>query len=70
MMPELLQLLACPVCQDGELLGMDEQPVDGVLRCSRCHASYPVRGGIPILLPPGLDPLFHGTVPRQPPGGE
>jgi SAM-dependent methyltransferase len=53
---ELPKLLACPVCQDGELLGVDEQPVDGLLRCSRCHASYPVRGGIPILLPPGLDP--------------
>jgi transcription elongation factor Elf1 len=35
---ELLKLLACPVCQDGELLGLDEQPVDGLLRCSRCGA--------------------------------
>lgn len=52
---ELLKLLACPVCQDGELLGLDEQPADGLLRCRRCGASYPVRGGIPILLPPGLD---------------
>jgi SAM-dependent methyltransferase/uncharacterized protein YbaR (Trm112 family) len=52
---ELLKLLACPVCQDGELLGLDEQPADGLLRCSRCGAPYPVRGGIPILLPPGLD---------------
>jgi SAM-dependent methyltransferase len=51
----LPELLTCPVCQDGELLGLDEQPVDGLLRCSRCSAPYPVRGGIPILLPPGLD---------------
>jgi uncharacterized protein YbaR (Trm112 family) len=56
MMPELRKLLTCPVCQDGELLGLDEQSVDGLLRCSRCGAPYPVRGGIPILLPSGLDP--------------
>lgn len=38
---ELPELLACPVCQDGELLGLDEQPVDGLLSCSRCPDSWP-----------------------------
>ena len=56
MIASLLELLTCPVCQDGELLGLGEQPADGLLRCSRCGAPYPVRGGIPILLPPSLDP--------------
>ena len=52
---ELLGLLTCPVCRDSELLGLDEQMVDGALSCSRCEATYPVRNGIPILLPPDLD---------------
>ena len=56
MIASLLQLLTCPLCRDSRLVGLDGHRSDGVLRCSRCHASYPVRGGIPILPPPGLDP--------------
>ena len=52
---DLLQLLTCPVCQDSDLLGLDARMADGTLTCSRCGAQYPVRGGIPILLPPDLD---------------
>jgi SAM-dependent methyltransferase/uncharacterized protein YbaR (Trm112 family) len=52
---ELLDLLTCPVCRDSELLGLREDMLDGEVACSRCGASYPVRGGIPILLPPGFD---------------
>lgn len=52
---ELLALLTCPVCLDSDLLGLHEGMTDGSLTCSRCRASYPVRGGIPILLPPDLD---------------
>lgn len=51
----LLQLLTCPVCRDSDLLGLDEPLADGMLTCSRCGASYPVRGGTPILLPPNFD---------------
>jgi uncharacterized protein YbaR (Trm112 family) len=51
----LLHLLTCPVCRDSALLGLDERLTDGVLTCDRCRASYPIRGGIPILLPPDLD---------------
>jgi uncharacterized protein YbaR (Trm112 family) len=54
MIASLLQLLTCPLCRDSRLVGLDGYRSDGVLRCSRCHASYPVRGGIPILLPPAL----------------
>jgi len=55
---DLLRLLTCPVCRDAELLGLEGGLTDGMLECSRCGAPYPVRGGIPILLPPGLDTSF------------
>lgn len=48
---DLLQLLTCPVCRDSDLMGLDQQLADGVVTCSRCGAPYPVRGGIPVLLP-------------------
>jgi SAM-dependent methyltransferase len=52
---DLLKLLTCPLCRDSDLAGLDERMPDGMLTCSRCGASYPVRGGIPILLPPDFD---------------
>ncbi|MBI5284566.1 MAG: methyltransferase domain-containing protein [Chloroflexi bacterium] len=52
---DLLRMLVCPDCRDGELIGLDAALVDGDVRCSLCGASYPVRGGIPILLPAGFD---------------
>jgi len=66
---DLRDLLTCPVCRDSELVGLEHELNDGALTCGRCGASYPVRGGIPILPPPGFDPLFQGIVPKQPPGG-
>ena len=55
MQRDVLDLLTCPVCRDSRLIGLDDRMDDGELICSRCDARYPVRGGIPILLPPGLD---------------
>jgi SAM-dependent methyltransferase len=52
---DLLRLLACPACREGELAGLDGRMVDGAVTCMRCGAAYPVRGGIPVLLPPGFD---------------
>ncbi|MCU0241264.1 MAG: Trm112 family protein [Vicinamibacteria bacterium] len=45
--PELLEILACPVCRT---------PVEPVqdgngLRCAQCLRIYPVRDDIPIMLP-------------------
>jgi hypothetical protein len=45
--PELLEILACPVCKT---------PVEVVkegagLRCTKCRRVYPVRDDIPIMLP-------------------
>ena len=42
--PELLALLACPVCR-GEL-----DPVDSGLECPACGLVFPVRDNIPIML--------------------
>jgi ubiquinone/menaquinone biosynthesis C-methylase UbiE/uncharacterized protein YbaR (Trm112 family) len=52
---ELLRLLVCPDCRDGDLIGLDAGLVDGDVRCNLCGASFPVRAGIPILLPSGFD---------------
>lgn len=52
---DLLRLLVCPDCRDGELLGLDARLLDGEVTCSRCGARYPVRGSVPVLLPRGVD---------------
>lgn len=52
---QLLSLLTCPACREGELAGLDEALADGEVRCSGCNRAYPVRNGVPILLPPGFD---------------
>ena len=45
--PDLLEILACPVCKTAvELWG------EGTgLRCAQCKRVYPVRDDIPIMLP-------------------
>ncbi len=55
MQRDLFDLLTCPVCLDSTLIGVDQDSGESELVCSRCRASYPVRNGIPILLPPGFD---------------
>lgn len=45
--PELLEILACPVCKT---------PVEPVkeetgLKCAQCKRVYPVRDDIPVMLP-------------------
>lgn len=45
--PELLEILACPVCKTAV-----EVVKDGLgLRCVQCRRIYPVREDIPIMLP-------------------
>lgn len=43
--PQLLELLACPVCKTPVTEQGDR------LVCARCHRRYPVRDGIPVMLP-------------------
>jgi hypothetical protein len=45
--PDLLEILACPVCK------VPVEPVKNGqgLRCGQCKRVYPVRDDIPIMLP-------------------
>jgi SAM-dependent methyltransferase/uncharacterized protein YbaR (Trm112 family) len=56
MMDDLLALLVCPACRDGDLLGLDKPDPNRTLVCSSCGAQYRVEDGIPLLHPPGSDP--------------
>ncbi|MDD3622470.1 MAG: methytransferase partner Trm112 [Methanofollis sp.] len=55
----LLPILCCPVCKgDLELRVVeekDEDIIEGSLFCSACGVEYPIREGIPNLLPPTTD---------------
>ena len=56
--PELLEILACPVCKT---------PVELVkegtaLKCVTCHRVYPIRDDIPIML------VDEATIEPQEPG--
>lgn len=58
MRPELADILACPadkapLALSVERSGDDGEALDGALVCASCGASYPVRDGVPNLLPPG-----------------
>jgi len=45
--PALLSILACPACDDRPPLREEGE----TLICDKCHRVYPVREGIPVLLP-------------------
>ncbi|MBW2980098.1 Trm112 family protein [Candidatus Woesearchaeota archaeon] len=47
---ELFNILACPVCK-GSLKYTENK--DG-LRCEKCRHTYPIKDGIPVLLPPDM----------------
>ena len=59
----LLDVLACPVNPQHPLLlreAVDAGPLqEEELWCEACGLTFPIRDGIPILLPPGLD-MSHG----------
>jgi len=44
--PELLAILACPVCKTEVTLVKD----DTALKCGTCHRVYPIRDDIPVML--------------------
>lgn len=53
--PDLRELLACPVCRRRTLQGLEQlSEASGTVTCTNCALSYPVRDGIPVLLPPSL----------------
>jgi ubiquinone/menaquinone biosynthesis C-methylase UbiE/uncharacterized protein YbaR (Trm112 family) len=61
MKSDLIEILACPACQ-GAPLEMEvfdyrcEEIVKAELICVHCGANYPVREGIPVMLPDLTDP--------------
>lgn len=56
MKPELMDILACPVCKGPLNLDIIDEVegdvVTGSLLCSKCNHSYPIQESIPNLLPP------------------
>ncbi|NOY81487.1 MAG: Trm112 family protein [Kiritimatiellaeota bacterium] len=45
---ELLDILACPACEDRPPVRLSED--EAWLVCDRCDRRYPIRDGIPIML--------------------
>ena len=58
MQPDLLDILACPVCKGPLVLTAEVESggevLVGRLRCERCAHDYPIVDGIPNLLPPAF----------------
>lgn len=56
MKPELMDILACPVCKIPLKLDVVEEKdgdvVTGSLFCKKCNHNYPIKDSIPNLLPP------------------
>ena len=58
MRPDLLDILACPLCKGALTLDATREEegeiVAGTLACAVCDEAYPIEDGIPDLLPPDL----------------
>ncbi len=46
--PELLEILACPACDERPPVTLDESNLR--LVCTVCGRRYPIRDGIPVML--------------------
>jgi len=51
----LLEILVCPVCKESVRLE------EGYLVCSKCGRRYPIRNGIPVMLPEEAEPPQEGS---------
>ena len=47
---DMFKILACPVCKSN--LGYNKDKTK--LVCTKCKAVYPIKDGIPILIPPEM----------------
>jgi hypothetical protein len=56
--PELLKILACPMCK------ADVKLEKGELVCAKCGRHYPIVEGIPCMLPDELMAEFEKQVQR------
>lgn len=60
MRDDLMELICCPDCRadlrlDVKQRDASKEIIEGSLTCSKCGHVYPIRDGIPNLLPPGLE---------------
>ncbi len=65
MKPSLLPYIACPDC-GGDLVleraqSVGGEVIEGTLRCGGCRVAYPIRRGVPRLLPGARDPAAART---------
>ena len=44
--PQLLEILACPVCKKDLKMTADDKG----LKCVKCHRVYPIKDNIPVML--------------------
>ncbi|MBW5802695.1 Trm112 family protein [Coxiella endosymbiont of Ornithodoros amblus] len=51
----LLEILACPICKGKLVYSQDEQE----LICRFDKLAYPIRDGIPVMLPDSTRPLIE-----------
>ena len=58
MKPEMMDILACPVCKGSLTLTVAREEcgeiIEGSLYCDKCNETYPIEDSIPNLLPPEL----------------
>ena len=47
---DMFKILACPVCKSD--IGYNKDKTK--LVCTKCKAIYPIKNGIPILIPPEM----------------
>ena len=55
---DLMDILACPMCRGPLTLTVESEKdndiIEGALHCAACKETYPIKDGIPNLLPPDL----------------
>lgn len=64
MKKSLIDVLACPICKGDLQLRVSEERDDGEvitgeLYCPKCSYPYPIKEGIPNLLPPQIGAQYH-----------
>ncbi|MDG6228959.1 MAG: methytransferase partner Trm112 [Candidatus Thermoplasmatota archaeon] len=56
MRKEIIKILCCPVCKTDLTVSIEKEEdndiITGTLTCNSCHTVYPIKDGIPDLLPP------------------
>ena len=71
---DLMEILACPVCE-GELTlevtaeAPDGEVLEGTLVCAACPERYPISEGIPNLLPPDVRRELEAEAAKSGGGG-